>query len=68
MSGVNSLHAMVGVYRIDAYEKKFCWPHYINTKDVLKYAVFKVFKLFNPDVKVNFLSFTRRTVMHYLPN
>ena len=63
MGGVDSFDAMVGVYRIDVRGKKWYWPHYINTIDVLKSAAFKLFKLSNMDVKMDFLGFTRRIVM-----
>ena len=66
MSGVDSLDAMVGVYRIDVCGKNWYWPYYINTIDLLKSVAFKVFKLSNPDVKMDFLGFKRRIVMHYL--
>ena len=66
MGGVDSLDAHVSVYRIDVRGKKWHWPHYINTIDVLKSAAFKVFKLVNPDDKMDFLAFTRRITTHYL--
>ena len=66
MGGVDSLDAHVSVYRIDVRGKKWYWPHYINTIDVLKSAAFKVFKLVNPDDKMDFLAFTRRITTHYL--
>ena len=66
MGGVDSLDALVSVYRIDVREKKWYWPHYINTIDVLKCAAFKTFKLSNPDVNMDFLGFTHCIVMHYL--
>ena len=55
MGGVDSLDAHVSVYRIDVRGKKWYWPHYINTIDVLKSAAFKVFKLVNPYDKMDFL-------------
>ena len=64
--GIDSLDATVGIYRIDVSGLKWYWPHYINTIDVLKSTAFKVFKLSNPDVKMDFLGFKRRIVMHYL--
>ena len=66
MGGVDSLDSLVSVYRIDIRGKKWYWPHYINTIDVLKSAAFKVFKLSNPEAKMDFLQFTRRVVTHYL--
>ena len=66
MGGVDSLDAHVSVYRIDVRGKKWHWPHYINTIDVLKSAAFKVFKLVNPDDKIDFLAFTCRITIHYL--
>ena len=66
MVGVDSLDAHVSVYRIDVRWKKWYWPHYINTIDVLKSAAFRVFKLVNPDDKMDFLAFTRRITTHYL--
>ena len=66
MGGVDSLDAHVSVYRTDVREKKWYWPHYINTIDVLKSAAFKVFKLVNPDDKMDFLAFTLRITTHYL--
>lgn len=66
MGGVDSLDALVSVYRIDVRGKKWYWHHYINIIDVFKSAAFNVFKIANPDAKINFLSFTRRLVMHYL--
>ena len=38
----------------------------LNTIDVLKVSAFKVFKLVNPDEKMDFLAFTRRITTHYL--
>ena len=66
MGGVDSLDNQVSVYRIDVRGKKWYWPHYINTIDVLKSAAFKVFKLVNPYDKIDFLAFTRRITNHYL--
>ena len=66
MGGVDSLDDHVSVYRIDVRGKKWYWPHYINTIDVLKSAAFKVFKLVNPDDKMGFLAFTCRITTHYL--
>ena len=66
MGGVDSLDAHVSVYRIDVRGKKWYWPHYINTIDVLKSPAFKVFKLVNPDDKMDFLAFTHRITTHYL--
>ena len=66
MGGVDSLDALVSVYQIDVRGKKWYWPHYINTTDVLKSAAFKVFKLVNPNDKMDFLAFTRRITTHYL--
>ena len=66
MGGVDSLDAHVSVYRIDVRGKKWHWPHYINTIDVLKSAAFKVFKLVNPDDKMDFLAFTRRITTYYI--
>jgi len=47
------LDALVSVYRIDVRGKKWYWPHYITTIDVLKSAAFKVFKIANPDAKMD---------------
>ena len=66
MGGVDSLDAHVIVCWIDVRGKKWYWPHYINTIDVLKSAAFKVFKLVNPDDKMDFLAFTRCITTHYL--
>ena len=66
MGGIDSLDPHVSVYRIDGREKKWYWPHYINTIDVLKSDALKVFKLVNPDDKMDFLAFTRRITTHYL--
>ena len=66
MGGVDILDVMVGVYRIDVCGKKQYWLHYINTFDVLSSVAFKVFKLSNLDVKMDFLCFTRGIVIHYL--
>ena len=66
MGGVDSLDAHVSVYRIDVRGKKWYWPHYINMIDVLKSAAFKVFKLVNPDAKMDFLAFTCCITTHYL--
>ena len=66
MGGVDCLDAHVSLYRIDMRGKKWYWPHYINTIDLLKRAAFKVFKLVNPDDKMDFLAFTRRITTHYL--
>ena len=54
MGRVDYLDALVSVYQIDVPDKKWYWPHYINTVDVHKSAAFKVFKLVNPDAKTNF--------------
>jgi len=51
MGGVHSLDSLASVYRIDVRGKKWYWPHYITTIDVLKSAAFKVFKIANPDAK-----------------
>ena len=66
MGGVESLNAHVSVYRIHVRGKKWYWPHYINTTDVLKGAAFKVFKLVNPNDKMDFLAFTRSITTYYL--
>ena len=66
MGGVDLLDAHVSVYRIDVRGKKWYWPHYIHTLDVLKSAAFKVFRLTYPCDKMDFLAFTRRIVTHYL--
>ena len=66
MGGVDSLDAHVSVHRIDLRGKKWYWPHYINTIDALKSVAFKVFKLANPDDKMDFLAFTCRITTHYL--
>ena len=66
MGGVDSLDTMVGVYRTDIRGKKLYWPHFINTINELKSAAFKVLKLSNSDVKIDFLGFTRHIVMQYL--
>ena len=66
MGGVDSLDAHVIVCWIDVRGKKWYWPHYINTIDVLKSAAFKVFKLVNPDDKMDFLAFTRRITTYYI--
>ena len=66
MGGVDYLDALVSVYRINVRGKKWYWPHFINTIDVLKSAAFKMFKMVNPDEKMDFLGFTRRVTTHYL--
>ena len=66
MGGVDYLDAHVSVYRIDVTVKKWYWLHYINTTDVLNSDAFKVFKLVNPDDKIDFLAFTHRIATHYL--
>ena len=66
MGLVDSLDAFISVYQIDVCGKKWNWPHYINNVDVLKVAAFKVFRLVNPDAKMDFLTFTHRVAMHYL--
>ena len=66
IGGVDSLDALVSLYRIDVHGKKWYWLHYINTVKVLKSAAFKVFQLINSDAKIGFLTFTRRVAMHYL--
>ena len=57
---------MKSVYRIDVCGKKWYWPHYIDTLDVLKSAAFKFFRLTYPGHKMDFLAFTRPIVTHYL--
>ena len=66
MALADSLDAFVSVYKIDVHGKKWHWPHYINTVDILKRTAFKVFRLVNPDAKIDFLAFTRRVAMYYL--
>ena len=66
MGRLDSLDAMVGVYRTDVRGKKWYWSHYINTMDVLKSVTFKVFKLSNSGVKIDFLGFTCHIVIYYL--
>ena len=66
MGKVDSLDAMVGVYRIDFRGNIWYWRHYINTINELESAAFKVFKLSNPGDKMDFLGFTCGIVMHYL--
>ena len=60
------LDALVSIYQIDVRGKKWYWPHYKNTIDVLKSAAFKVFKLVNPNERMDFLAFTLRITTHYL--
>ena len=55
----------MSVYRIDVYGKKWYWPHYINTLDLLKSAAFKFFCLTNADYEMDFLAFTRQIVTRY---
>ena len=59
-------HAHVSVYRIDVRGKRWYWSYYTNSIDVVKSVAFKVFKLVNPDDKMDFLAFTRRITTHYL--
>ena len=59
-------HAHVSVYRIDVRGKRWYWSYYTNLIDVVKSVAFKVFKLVNPDDKIDFLAFTRRITTHYL--
>ena len=66
MCRVHYRGVLVSVYRIDVRGNKWYWPHYINTVDVLKNTAFKVFKLINPDAKMDVLAFTLRVAMHYL--
>ena len=66
IGGEDSLDAMVGVYRINVCGKKWYWPHYVIIINVLESKVFKMSKLFNLDVKMDFLGFARLIVMHYL--
>ena len=66
MGEVDILDAMAGISWINFRGKKWYWPHYINTTNVLKSVAFKVFKLSNSDVKMDFQGFTRRIIMHYL--
>ena len=66
MGGVDLLDAHFSVYHIDVRGKKWYWPHYINTLDVLKSADFEVFRLTYPGDKMDFLVFTCRIIMHYL--
>ena len=51
---VDFLDALVSVYQIDVHGMKWCWVQCINTVGKLKSAAFKVFKLVNPDAKVDF--------------
>ena len=66
MGRLDSLDVMVGVYRTDVRGKKWYWSHYINIIDVLKSVTFKVFKLSNSGVKIDFLGFTCHIVIYYL--
>ena len=66
MGGVNSLDALVSVYQTGIRVKKWYCSKYINTVDMLKSVLFKVFKTVNADGKMDFLVFTRRVAMHYL--
>ena len=59
-------HAHVSVYRIDVRVKRWYWSYYTNSIDMVKSVAFKVFKLVNPDDKMDFLAFTRRITTHYL--
>ena len=52
--GVHALDPYVSYYRIDVHGKKWYWPHYINTTDVLKLVSLKVFSLSIPELKYIF--------------
>ena len=64
MDGIDSLDVLVSVYRIDVHGKKCYWPNYVITVDLR--AAFNVFKLVNPDLKIDFLAFTCQVAIHYL--
>ena len=53
MDRIDSLDVLVSVYRIDVHGKKWYWPNFIITVDLR--AALKVFKLVNPDPKIDFL-------------
>jgi len=46
MGGVHSLDSLASVYRIDVRGKKWYWPHFEKRR-------FKVFKIANPDAKMD---------------
>ena len=64
MDGIDFLDVLVSVYRIDVHGKKCYWPNYVITVDLR--AAFNVFKLVNPDLKIDFLAFTCQVAIHYL--
>ena len=64
MDGIDSLDVLVSVYRIDVHGKKCYWPNYVINVDLR--AAFNVFKLVNPDLKIDVLAFTFQVAIHYL--
>ena len=60
------LDSLVSNYHIAIHGKRWYWPHFIITIDVLKSAAFKTYKMTNPESNINFLQFIQRVVIHYL--
>ena len=66
MGGVDALESLVSNYHIGICGKKWYWPYFINTIDVLKSAAFKIYKIVNPKSNIDFSQFIQRAVIHYL--
>ena len=60
-----SCRCEVAVYRISVRGKKWYWPHFINTIDILKSAACYIYNVANED-KIDELHFIRRVVCYYL--
>ena len=65
IGGLDSLVFYVSCYRICVSGKKWYWPHYINTQDILKSASFQVFSIPDPEKKKKKLTIFD-AVSHYL--
>ena len=66
MGGGDTLDSFVSNYPIGIRGKKWRWPNFINTTDVLKSAAFKINKMANLESNIDFLQIIRRNQIHYL--
>ena len=66
MGGGDTLDSFVSNYHIGIRGKKWRWPNFINTIDVLKSAAFRINKMANLESNIDFLQFIRRNQIHYL--
>ena len=66
MGGVDSFDAQIAVYRVAVKSKKWWWNHWTNTLRVLVAASYYMFKVGNPDIKMDMLDFTSSIAVAYL--